>query len=487
LTPSSASSTYLRQDTASSTYLTQSNAGIIYAPKNSPTFTGVPTAPTAPTSQSNAQIATTAYVKSQNYLNEVTASSTYLTQISADNIYLTKANGITGVNASAAFYAKSGGPISGDISVSGSANIVGDLNVDGNFIVSGSTTYINTETIELADNVIVLNSNETSTPTQNAGIEIERGTSPNVSIQWNESLDTWEYTTDGAIYRSLEGGAVEYAAEDPSLTDPNILTGTLWVESDVTGSVINANDYITKVDASAYATKIELEQLAVGEINLQTTINTASAAAFASASAYTDQEIGTIDLSEYLTIASASSTFAKKTNRWRKTYSFSGNESFTVTNSGAGAYVVGGVSNPTFNLVKGNTYTFVINASGHPFWIQTVSGGYSSSNVYSTGTTNLGTDNGTITWVIPTNAPDTLYYACQFHSSMQGTINLIDPLKISGVDDNSNTLSYNQGYELLYINGMLIATNQYTTGSSSLITLNEALSTNDVVDIIIGG
>ena len=70
---------------------------------------------------------------------------------------------------------------------------------------------------------------------------------------------------------------------------------------------------------------------------------------------------------------------------------------------------------------------------------------------------------------------------------MQGTINLIDPLKISGVDDNSNTLSYNQGYELLYINGMLIATNQYTTGSSSLITLNEALSTNDVVDIIIGG
>jgi hypothetical protein len=101
-------------------------------------------------------------------------------------------------------------------------------------------------------------------------------------------------------------------------------------------------------------------------------------------------------------------------------------ESFTVTNSGTGAYVVDGVSNPTFNLVKGNTYTFVINASGHPFWIQTVSGGYSSADVYSTGTTNLGTDNGAITWTIPTNAPNTLYYACEFHSSMQGTINLID-------------------------------------------------------------
>jgi plastocyanin len=291
---------------------------------------------------------------------------------------------------------------------------------------------------------------------------------------------------------------------------------------------INLGEYLTIISASStYATKAELEEVAAGEIDLNATITTASAAAFASASAYTDQQISTIDLSLtiqtasaaavsylvdgapaaldtlnelaaalddnadildlYLTQSSASSTYATKITRWRKTYSFSGNESFTVTNSGAGAYVVSGVQNPTFNLVKGNTYTFVINASGHPFWIQTVSGGYSSGNIYSTGTTNLGTDNGTITWTVPTNAPDTLYYACQFHSSMQGTINLIDPAKIQGVDDNSNTLSYNPGYELLYINGILLATNEYTTTSSSLITLNEGLSTNDVVDIVIGG
>ena len=58
---------------------------------------------------------------------------------------------------------------------------------------------------------------------------------------------------------------------------------------------------------------------------------------------------------------------------------------------------------------------------------------------------------------------------------------------IQGVDDNSNTLSYNPGYELLHINGILLATNEYTTNSSSLITLNEAVSINDVVDIVIGG
>ena len=138
-------------------------------------------------------------------------------------------------------------------------------------------------------------------------------------------------------------------------------------------------------------------------------INSASATAYASASAYTNSEINALTTNDI-----PEPTVA-------------GNETFTVTNSGTGAYVVAAVNNPTFNLVKGNTYTFVINASGHPFWIQSASGAYSSGNIYSTGTTNLGTDNGTITWTIPLNAPNTLYYACQLHSSMQGTINLVNP------------------------------------------------------------
>ena len=142
---------------------------------------------------------------------------------------------------------------------------------------------------------------------------------------------------------------------------------------------------------------------------IQNYLNTASAAAFTSASAYTSSEIGSLTTNDI-----PEPTVA-------------GNETFTVTNSGTGAYVVASVNNPTFTLVKGNTYTFIINASGHPFWIQSASGAYSSGNVYTTGTTNLGTDNGTITWTIPLNAPSTLYYACQFHSSMQGTINLINP------------------------------------------------------------
>ena len=98
----------------------------------------------------------------------------------------------------------------------------------------------------------------------------------------------------------------------------------------------------------------------------------------------------------------------------------------TVTNSGAGAYIINENSNPTISLIRGNTYYIVINANGHPFWIQTVSGGYSSNNIYSSGVINNGNQNGTITFVVPNDAPNTLYYVCQYHSSMRGIIIITD-------------------------------------------------------------
>jgi hypothetical protein len=103
---------------------------------------------------------------------------------------------------------------------------------------------------------------------------------------------------------------------------------------------------------------------------------------------------------------------------------FTGVTTFNVTNDGSGAYLINGQSNPTISIARGETFTFNIDASGHPFWIQSVAGAYSASDTLgeSDGVTNNGTDNGTITYVVPNNAPGQLYYACQFHSSMQGAI-----------------------------------------------------------------
>ena len=99
-------------------------------------------------------------------------------------------------------------------------------------------------------------------------------------------------------------------------------------------------------------------------------------------------------------------------------------QTFTVTNSGSGAFVIDDNINPSLYLTRGDTYTFNIIAPGHPVWIQHDTP-YNSSSIYSFGITNNGISNGTLTFAVPTDAPDTLYYVCQFHSSMQGTISIV--------------------------------------------------------------
>lgn len=81
--------------------------------------------------------------------------------------------------------------------------VSGNLIVSGALTVSGSATYVNTEIIELADNTIILNSNATGSASQDAGIEVERGDDPNVTILWNETSDTWTLTNNGTNYHNI--------------------------------------------------------------------------------------------------------------------------------------------------------------------------------------------------------------------------------------------------------------------------------------------
>ena len=102
-------------------------------------------------------------------------------------------------------------------------------------------------------------------------------------------------------------------------------------------------------------------------------------------------------------------------------------ENFNVTNTsgGAGSYTINGATNPTLTLVRGQTYFFTVNASGHPFWIKTAAVIDNVTSLYNTGVTNNGDDVGGITWTVAAGAPNTLYYICQNHSSMQGTFTII--------------------------------------------------------------
>ena len=102
---------------------------------------------------------------------------------------------------------------------------------------------------------------------------------------------------------------------------------------------------------------------------------------------------------------------------------------FDITNNGSGYYEFAttgigftqATSNPTLYLQKGKNYRFSVNASGHPFYIKTVNS-TGTGNAYEDGITNNGAAVGIITFKVPYDAPDILYYNCSNHSSMNGEI-----------------------------------------------------------------
>ena len=123
----------------------------------------------------------------------------------------------------------------------GSLTTSGNVIVGGDLTVSGTTTTVNTETINLADNQILLNSNETGTPSQNGGIEIERGTSANKTLVWNETSDKWTVgsetfvagTFEGNLTGNVTGNLTGNAATATSANTAGALTGDITTSGDI--------------------------------------------------------------------------------------------------------------------------------------------------------------------------------------------------------------------------------------------------------------
>ena len=83
-------------------------------------------------------------------------------------------------------------------------------------------------------------------------------------------------------------------------------------------------------------------------------------------------------------------------------------------------------NDPTLYLIRGQTYKFVNNTGGHPFRIQSTGATVGGGTQYNSGVTNQDAGNGvTLTFVVPMDAPDTLYYQCTAHTAMFGTISIL--------------------------------------------------------------
>jgi len=103
---------------------------------------------------------------------------------------------------------------------------------------------------------------------------------------------------------------------------------------------------------------------------------------------------------------------------------------WAIGNNGNSDYTFDGpgfpttANDPDLYLYRGHTYRFdVTNMAGaHPLLIKTTPG-TGTGNQYTSGVS--GTSTTIVIFEVPMNAPATLYYQCQFHSGMVGTINIV--------------------------------------------------------------
>ena len=81
--------------------------------------------------------------------------------------------------------------------------------------------------------------------------------------------------------------------------------------------------------------------------------------------------------------------------------------------------------NPELTLKRGETYQFEIDAYGHNFYIKDkqVPG---KEGTYDNGVTKNGVDEGTLSFTVPMDAPNILFYVCKFHKMMSGKLLIVD-------------------------------------------------------------
>lgn len=92
------------------------------------------------------------------------------------------------------------GTLASDDITSTNISVAGNATITGNLTVQGTTTTVDSTRVELGDNIIELNSGlaTTSAPSANAGFEINRGSSANLQLYWDEANDLWKMQIEDA-------------------------------------------------------------------------------------------------------------------------------------------------------------------------------------------------------------------------------------------------------------------------------------------------
>ena len=163
----------------------------------------------------------------------------------------------------------------GNVTLNDSVVITGDLTV------SGTTTTVNSETINLADNILNLNSDFTSgSPTQDAGLSVSRGGSTAKTFLWDETNDKWTVGSETMVAGTFEGnltgnvtGTVSslsnHDTDDVTEGSSNLYFTTARVDSHLSGGtgVSYSSGSISIGQAVSTSSNVEFTQITTNYAN----------------------------------------------------------------------------------------------------------------------------------------------------------------------------------------------------------------------------
>ena len=190
-----------------------------------------------------------------------------------------------------------------------------------------------------------------------------------------------------------------------------------------------------------------------------------------------------------MTLTKIASTGVEDSLRW--VLGANGQSDYTFTGPG----LTGTVNDPTIYLTRGHTYIFQNNnaAGAHPFYIKTSTANGGTNDAYNTGVTNNGGAGGTeITFTVPHDSPDILYYQCSSHANMAGQFNIagsvadgsISTTKLADDAVNNDKLA-DSVVAAIAANTAKTTNATHTgdvTGSTSLTIANNAVTTTKIAD-----
>lgn len=141
----------------------------------------------------------------------------------------------------------------------------GTLVIKGNLTVEGTTTTVDTESTSISDPFILLNGDHTGPESEDVGIEINRGSEPNVKFGWDYTNDRW--TTFGESLNvnqlSASGGVnADIVSDNGVVIIDTTGDGTVDLRGgNIDGSIIGAN-----TPAAAYFTSISGDGTAITNV-----------------------------------------------------------------------------------------------------------------------------------------------------------------------------------------------------------------------------